>query len=307
MCSSSEMYDGHKVSIINGYKVISTKINNFSVNLRIHILEACKKYNVSEIPEGFVVHHIDGNKLNNDWSNLMMLSLSDHTILHLYLARHPEITCASEQDVLEVINKAKSITDDMLSDKRSQKELELNKWKYQLKKFVKEGINDPKLFNSIQDNIRKIRDELVAIKKDESLSRPPIPTKDELLKRLEEYHNIEKVAKYYKRTSNAILKWCKKYEIDYKNYTAVTRSKKIEKICPVCGKKFTTTEKENKIYCSVECSRSRESINLNMDDIYKLHIAGYSYRKIAELYEVHHQCIIRNLIKYSKANNLPLR
>lgn len=34
-----------------------------------------------------VVHHIDGNTLNNDLSNLQILSRGDHTRLHLFLRR----------------------------------------------------------------------------------------------------------------------------------------------------------------------------------------------------------------------------
>jgi hypothetical protein len=35
-----------------------------------------------EIPEGYVVHHIDGNKINNDMNNLRLLSVEEHTKLH---------------------------------------------------------------------------------------------------------------------------------------------------------------------------------------------------------------------------------
>lgn len=35
-----------------------------------------------EIPEGHVVHHIDGDKLNNDLSNLIVCSKTEHRSLH---------------------------------------------------------------------------------------------------------------------------------------------------------------------------------------------------------------------------------
>lgn len=35
-----------------------------------------------EIPDGHVVHHVDGNKLNNELSNLVVCSKSDHRSLH---------------------------------------------------------------------------------------------------------------------------------------------------------------------------------------------------------------------------------
>lgn len=34
---------------------------------------------IGKIPEGYDIHHIDGNKQNNDLSNLECLSKSDHT------------------------------------------------------------------------------------------------------------------------------------------------------------------------------------------------------------------------------------
>jgi hypothetical protein len=34
------------------------------------------------IPGGYDIHHIDGNKLNNDLSNLVALTKSEHTKLH---------------------------------------------------------------------------------------------------------------------------------------------------------------------------------------------------------------------------------
>jgi len=39
------------------------------------------KYN-GKIPEGYHIHHIDGNKLNNDISNLQLISSSEHSKLH---------------------------------------------------------------------------------------------------------------------------------------------------------------------------------------------------------------------------------
>lgn len=41
------------------------------------------------IPKGFIVHHIDGDKTNNEPSNLMLLSKSNHHRLHMKHTNHP--------------------------------------------------------------------------------------------------------------------------------------------------------------------------------------------------------------------------
>jgi hypothetical protein len=38
--------------------------------------------NLTEIPQGYVIHHIDENKLNNDISNLKLLTNAEHISIH---------------------------------------------------------------------------------------------------------------------------------------------------------------------------------------------------------------------------------
>lgn len=42
----------------------------------------CLANDLERIPEGFVVHHKDGDKINDKIDNLEMLSWSEHSILH---------------------------------------------------------------------------------------------------------------------------------------------------------------------------------------------------------------------------------
>lgn len=42
-----------------------------------------KEHNNQKIPAGYHIHHIDGNRENNDPVNLMCLSAEDHHQLHL--------------------------------------------------------------------------------------------------------------------------------------------------------------------------------------------------------------------------------
>lgn len=48
-----------------------------------HSVVMAEHLGLTEIPAGFVVHHIDGNKHNNDISNLALMTLSAHSKLHM--------------------------------------------------------------------------------------------------------------------------------------------------------------------------------------------------------------------------------
>lgn len=48
----------------------------------LHNIVICEHLGLTEIPEGFCVHHIDGNKINNDISNLCLLTIGAHSKLH---------------------------------------------------------------------------------------------------------------------------------------------------------------------------------------------------------------------------------
>ena len=47
-----------------------------------HTVVMCMALGLTELPAGFVVHHIDGNKTNNDIVNLALLTNGAHTRLH---------------------------------------------------------------------------------------------------------------------------------------------------------------------------------------------------------------------------------
>lgn len=74
---SFETEFGKAVITQNGYIAINSGKNRTFIHRLVW-----EKYN-GEIPDGYQIHHIDGNKLNNDISNLQLLSAEEHTRLHM--------------------------------------------------------------------------------------------------------------------------------------------------------------------------------------------------------------------------------
>ena len=66
------------------YRIISSKEGNYGK--RLHRLIYEKHY--GKIPEGYHIHHIDGDKLNNEISNLECLTASEHVSLHMQGNNH---------------------------------------------------------------------------------------------------------------------------------------------------------------------------------------------------------------------------
>jgi len=48
----------------------------------VHHLVMCEALGLTEIPKGFCVHHVDGNKTNNDLVNLALMTTAAHMRLH---------------------------------------------------------------------------------------------------------------------------------------------------------------------------------------------------------------------------------
>ena len=47
-----------------------------------HHMVVCEALGITAIPKGWCVHHIDGNKVNNELHNLALLTVGAHTRLH---------------------------------------------------------------------------------------------------------------------------------------------------------------------------------------------------------------------------------
>lgn len=52
-----------------------------------HVIVYCETRDLKKLPEGFVVHHLDMVKTNNSPDNLVMLTNSDHRLLHAWIDR----------------------------------------------------------------------------------------------------------------------------------------------------------------------------------------------------------------------------
>ena len=56
----------------NGYFKINVKINNKTIRCYIHRLQAYQKFGDNLYSEGIVVRHLDGNKINNSYTNILI-------------------------------------------------------------------------------------------------------------------------------------------------------------------------------------------------------------------------------------------
>lgn len=66
-----------------------------------HHVVFCEACGLTEIPQGFVIHHIDFNKKNNDISNLCLMTISAHAKLHAQIKRLSKVQRLSVNGVGE--------------------------------------------------------------------------------------------------------------------------------------------------------------------------------------------------------------
>lgn len=68
------------------YKRKGFHINGKTVR-ESHIVFCSQPENLHYVPKGFVIHHYDGNALNNSSDNLVMLPRNDHQKLHCQMSK----------------------------------------------------------------------------------------------------------------------------------------------------------------------------------------------------------------------------
>lgn len=79
-----------------GYYLSSCKIDGKRIRLHRYVWES---YN-GEVPEGYHIHHIDGNKEHNDIENLTMIQSEEHAQLHGELLNQDPIAVRKRLDNL---------------------------------------------------------------------------------------------------------------------------------------------------------------------------------------------------------------
>lgn len=56
-----------------------------SKHVFVHHVVVCQALGLQAIPRGWCVHHVDQNPLNNDFTNLVLCTMGDHSRLHRYI------------------------------------------------------------------------------------------------------------------------------------------------------------------------------------------------------------------------------
>lgn len=76
----------------------------------VHTVVMCEALGLTELPKGFIVHHIDGNKHNNNITNLALITNSGHSKLHGILRNSWKVQRLSDNGV--AINDSETLDND---------------------------------------------------------------------------------------------------------------------------------------------------------------------------------------------------
>lgn len=69
-----------------------------SKHVFLHSVVVCENLGWTEIPKGYVVHHCDFDPSNNDFNNLVVLTVAEHMSLHAVLKG---VTTISKESTLK--------------------------------------------------------------------------------------------------------------------------------------------------------------------------------------------------------------
>lgn len=83
-----------------------------SKHVFLHHVIVCQHMGLTEIPAKHHVHHCDMNRKNNDFSNLVLLTMGDHLALHQWLRAEGATTISKESTLkwVEARSKGKRVS-----------------------------------------------------------------------------------------------------------------------------------------------------------------------------------------------------
>ncbi len=74
-----------------------------SKHIFLHHFVVCMEMKLSHVPRGWCVHHCDLDKLNNEFDNLVLMTISDHMRLHQYINKC--LTTISKESTFKWVEK----------------------------------------------------------------------------------------------------------------------------------------------------------------------------------------------------------
>lgn len=74
-----------------------------SKHIFLHHYIVCLEMNITSVPRGWCVHHCDLDKLNNEFTNLVLMTIGDHMRLHQYINKRR--TTISKESTLKWVEK----------------------------------------------------------------------------------------------------------------------------------------------------------------------------------------------------------
>lgn len=90
---------------------------NAIIAIRGHKCENCLNETWQNVPIPLEVHHLDGDKLNNDLNNLQLLCPNCHALTENYRGKninHKQINCISDEDFIEALKSTPNVRQALL-------------------------------------------------------------------------------------------------------------------------------------------------------------------------------------------------
>ena len=274
----------------SGYAVRMWNEHSFKKSINIHRFIASSVFR-KELNQMDEVHHLDKNALNNHYTNLMILNSYKHHILHSFCDKHPEYYGLSQCETMKILEYANEFVDCLNGDIQH----DLNVYKSRIEKRKKTGSFSR--LQKMEELLKKIKDRrrVELGRENGKLARVGSrkPSKEKLIDILEKNMNMVNSAYELGVTPNTVRKWCKQYNIDFKNYLA-SDQRQVDCICPTCGKVFKRRIRSTQKYCCLKCSRRKVTFDIDELEACALSfVFKKSFREIGRIFNRDHEVMSR--------------